>query len=125
MAVCQSDWLVDSPLVFEFLCACALHLIAGARRVLLYALLSNAQLRAKRLLQASGDKRFALITAMLVSLPTGLTGDRQRLMCGKRGGPCALREHVRARRSQGQRGGVREADGRCSKGGCNDVAVDR
>jgi hypothetical protein len=42
------------------------------------------------------DVSRALITAMLVSLPTGLAGDRQRLICGERGGPCAARERTRA-----------------------------
>jgi hypothetical protein len=59
---------------------------------------------------------------MLISLLRGLAGDQQRLICGERGGSCALRERARASGSQGQRELVREtADQRMQRRGGGSV----
>jgi hypothetical protein len=58
---------------------------------------------------------------MLLSLLRGLAGDRQRLICGERGGSCALRERARPVAVKAS-GSVSE---RPPIKGCNDVAVDR
>jgi hypothetical protein len=59
---------------------------------------------------------------MLVSLPRGLADDRQRLICGERGGSCALRGRSRGPVAVKASGGLSE---RPLIKGCNDVVVDR